>query len=196
MPSPTAVIVPEDVQESEYPLAPSDIRFASEYLMTIMDPSRGVEINLLLVNEGEKVAILIDQGAAHAAAEVEQVADLLGRRPVQGSEPSVLGALRTGHLRSRLLCAGDARSHRVFLRPLPDREHFVRRHPLTRAGAADTRPVASGPGNRAQTCGRPPLPGLVGGCVVKATGSRVQPACGPANCCQPQYARVAEVLNS
>src|SRR5579875_3466464 len=60
---PTAVIVPEDVQEAEYsePPGAEDLRRAADIL-----------------NAGEKVAILIGQGAAEAADEVVQVAELLG----------------------------------------------------------------------------------------------------------------------
>jgi L-alanine-DL-glutamate epimerase-like enolase superfamily enzyme len=51
-----------------------------------------------------------------------------GRRHVQGAQPAVLGPLRAGDLRASVLRDGDRGAHRVFLRPLPDREHAVRGH--------------------------------------------------------------------
>src|SRR3954452_13128581 len=80
--SPTCVIVPSDVQEAEH----SDPPRMHGALFTSVgvtrphvtpreeDLQRAAEV----LNAGEKVAILIGQGAKNAAGEVEQVADLLG----------------------------------------------------------------------------------------------------------------------
>jgi pyruvate dehydrogenase (quinone) len=78
----TAVIVPEDVQESSYQEPPrmhgavySSLGFSEpEVRPKDADLQRAAEI----LNGGEKVAILIGQGAAKAADEVVQVAELLG----------------------------------------------------------------------------------------------------------------------
>ncbi len=78
----TAVIVPEDVQESDYSEPPrmhgavySSVGFTQpEIRPKGPDLQRAAEI----LNEGEKVAMLIGQGAAGAADEVVEVAELLG----------------------------------------------------------------------------------------------------------------------
>jgi pyruvate dehydrogenase (quinone) len=78
----TAVIVPEDVQEAEHQEPPrmhgaiySSIGITQpEVTPKHVDLQRAAEI----LNSGEKVAMLIGQGAAHAADEVVQVAELLG----------------------------------------------------------------------------------------------------------------------
>jgi pyruvate dehydrogenase (quinone) len=78
----TAVIVPEDVQEAEHQEPPrmhgaiySSIGISEpEVTPKPVDLQRAAEI----LNSGEKVAMLIGQGAAHAADEVVQVAELLG----------------------------------------------------------------------------------------------------------------------
>jgi pyruvate dehydrogenase (quinone) len=74
--------VPEDVQEAEYSEPPrmhgavySSIGISeTEVKPKQADLQRAAEI----LNSGEKVAMLIGQGAAHAADEVVQVAELLG----------------------------------------------------------------------------------------------------------------------
>jgi len=79
---PTAVIVPEDVQESEYsepPRAHGAVYSSIGYSKPLVRPrdedlQRAAEI----LNSGERVAILIGQGAAEAGDEVVQVAELLG----------------------------------------------------------------------------------------------------------------------
>jgi pyruvate dehydrogenase (quinone) len=80
--APTAVIIPNDVQELEYSppqhafkMVPSSLGIS----WPTVDPDdealrRAAEI----LNEGEKVAILVGQGARGAAAEVSEVAELLG----------------------------------------------------------------------------------------------------------------------
>jgi pyruvate dehydrogenase (quinone) len=78
----TAVIVPEDVQESEYQEPPrmhgavySSLGFSEpEVRPKEADLKRAAEV----LNSGEKIAMLIGQGAAGAADEVVQVAELLG----------------------------------------------------------------------------------------------------------------------
>ncbi|HWC84887.1 MAG TPA: thiamine pyrophosphate-requiring protein [Solirubrobacteraceae bacterium] len=79
---PTAVIVPEDVQEAEHQEPPrahgavfSSLGFSKPLIRPREeDLARAAEI----LNAGEKVAMLIGQGAAQAADEVVQVAELLG----------------------------------------------------------------------------------------------------------------------
>src|SRR5437764_455130 len=78
----TAVIVPEDVQEADYQDPPrmhgavySSIGFTEpEVRPKPEDLKRAAEI----LNQGQKVAMLIGQGAARAADEVVQVAEVLG----------------------------------------------------------------------------------------------------------------------
>ncbi|HWE13171.1 MAG TPA: thiamine pyrophosphate-requiring protein [Solirubrobacteraceae bacterium] len=79
---PTAVIIPEDVQEAEHQEPPrahgavySSLGFTRP-LIRPRDPDLKRAADIL--NSGEKVAILIGQGAAEAADEVVQVAELLG----------------------------------------------------------------------------------------------------------------------
>jgi pyruvate dehydrogenase (quinone) len=79
----TCIVIPEDIQESEYSDPP---RMHGAVYSTAVDPqpprilpeetdiARAAEV----LNAGEKVAILIGQGAAHAAREVTEVADVLG----------------------------------------------------------------------------------------------------------------------
>jgi pyruvate dehydrogenase (quinone) len=78
----TAVIVPEDVQEAEYSEPPrmhgavySSIGFTEP---EVRPKQQDLQKAAAILNEGEKVAMLIGQGAAHAADEVVQVAELLG----------------------------------------------------------------------------------------------------------------------
>ncbi len=78
----TAVIIPADVQELDYSppthafkMVPSSLGVGS-YAPVPADAeiARAAEV----LNEGEKVAVLIGQGARGARAEVEQLADVLG----------------------------------------------------------------------------------------------------------------------
>ncbi len=80
--APTAVIIPNDVQELEYSppghafkMVPSSTGI--EWPNTDPD-AEAVRRTAEILNAGEKVAILVGQGARGAAAEVEEVADLLG----------------------------------------------------------------------------------------------------------------------
>ncbi len=80
--SPTCVIVPEDVQEAEYSEPPrmhgavfSGAGISRPHVVPDeADLQRAAEI----LNDGDKVAILVGQGARHAAEELETVADVLG----------------------------------------------------------------------------------------------------------------------
>jgi len=80
--APTAVIIPGDVQELDYAapihafkMVPSSLGTCWPQVQPGDDAVRGAA---RLLNEGAKVAMLIGQGARGAAAEVRQVADLLG----------------------------------------------------------------------------------------------------------------------
>ncbi len=81
--SPTAIIIPNDVQDS--PAVPQPPRKhgtihsgpgyrAPRVLPTEEDLARGAEV----LNAGQKVAMLVGQGALHASEEVAQVAETLG----------------------------------------------------------------------------------------------------------------------
>jgi pyruvate dehydrogenase (quinone) len=80
--SPTCVIVPNDIQESEWQEPPrthgaiySSIDYrAPRVIPTESDLQAAAEI----LNAGKRVAILVGQGARDAEAELEKVADLLG----------------------------------------------------------------------------------------------------------------------
>jgi pyruvate dehydrogenase (quinone) len=80
--APTAVIIPNDVQELEYAppthafkMVPSSLGL-SQPGITAEEESLRAAADML--NSGSKVAMLVGQGARGAAAEVEQVAELLG----------------------------------------------------------------------------------------------------------------------
>jgi pyruvate dehydrogenase (quinone) len=81
--SPTAVIIPNDVQESPYSDPPREHgsifsspngNLAPRVIPQESDIQRAAQV----LNEGEKVAMLIGHGAAGAPDEVTEVADLLG----------------------------------------------------------------------------------------------------------------------
>ena len=80
----TCVIVPEDVQEAEYSDPPADEHGSVQSGYSHILPSRIIpraeEIRRAaeVLNQGEKVAILVGQGARGAADEVVEVAELLG----------------------------------------------------------------------------------------------------------------------
>ncbi|MCZ2836880.1 thiamine pyrophosphate-requiring protein [Modestobacter sp. VKM Ac-2985] len=81
--APTAIIIPADVQELDYSppthehkMVPSAGVHTSTPQVTPDDPSIRAAADLL--NAGEKVAMLVGQGARGARAEVIEVADLLG----------------------------------------------------------------------------------------------------------------------
>jgi pyruvate dehydrogenase (quinone) len=81
--TPCAIIVPNDVAEME--AVPSPPReHGSVYTSVgysrprVLPQEKDIQHAAEILNEGEKVAILIGQGARGAADEIEQVADLLG----------------------------------------------------------------------------------------------------------------------
>ena len=80
--APTALIVPNDVQELEYAAPTHDFKMVPSSLGTswpAVDPDdAAVQEAAEILNAGSKVAILVGQGARGAAEEVTQVADLLG----------------------------------------------------------------------------------------------------------------------
>src|SRR3954447_8978200 len=80
--APTAVIIPNDVQELDYSppthafkMVPSSLGMT--WPQTQADP-QGVRRAAELLNAGTKVALLVGQGARGAEAELRQVVDLLG----------------------------------------------------------------------------------------------------------------------
>jgi pyruvate dehydrogenase (quinone) len=81
--SPTCIIVPNDVQEADYEEPPrkhgsvfsSEAQISSERLVPA---AKSLRAAAEVLNAGERVAILIGQGAKHAADEVRAVADTLG----------------------------------------------------------------------------------------------------------------------
>jgi pyruvate dehydrogenase (quinone) len=80
--APTAIIIPNDVQELEYQAPGHEFKMVPSSLGTswpeLAPDADGVRAAADLLNAGSKVAMLVGQGARAAAAEVEQVADLLG----------------------------------------------------------------------------------------------------------------------
>ncbi|HEU4974853.1 MAG TPA: thiamine pyrophosphate-requiring protein [Baekduia sp.] len=80
--SPTCIIVPADVQESphEDPPRMHGALFTSAGVTRphVVPRDEDIQRAAEVLNSGEKVAILIGQGAKNAAEEVTQVADLLG----------------------------------------------------------------------------------------------------------------------
>lgn len=107
--SPTCLIVPHDIQQAELPelehahgIVPSaPVSAAPRVIPREGDLDRAAE----LLNAGERVALLVGQGAQHASVEVEQVADrlgagvttsLLGKPFVDESLPYMCGTM--GHL--------------------------------------------------------------------------------------------------
>ncbi|HET7072146.1 MAG TPA: thiamine pyrophosphate-requiring protein [Nocardioides sp.] len=80
--APTAIIIPNDVQELDYEppthefkMVPSSLGMS---LPSVTADDDAVSAAADLLNSGKKVAMLVGQGARGAAREVEQVADLLG----------------------------------------------------------------------------------------------------------------------
>jgi pyruvate dehydrogenase (quinone) len=80
--APTALIIPNDVQELEYAAPTHDFKMVPSSLgisWPAVDPDdAALHAAADLLNDGKKVAILIGQGARGAAEEVIQVAELLG----------------------------------------------------------------------------------------------------------------------
>jgi len=80
--SPTCLIVPEDVQEAAYAGPPrmhgAVYSSAAVAIPRVVARDSDLQRAAEILNAGEKVAILIGQGARGAAAEVEEVAERLG----------------------------------------------------------------------------------------------------------------------
>ena len=80
--APTAVVIPADVQELEHTAPTHDFKMVPSSLgtrwPTLHPDDEGVRAAAAVLNAGEKVAILVGQGARRAREEVQQVADLLG----------------------------------------------------------------------------------------------------------------------
>jgi pyruvate dehydrogenase (quinone) len=104
--TPTAVIIPADVQELMYTPPGHDFKMVPSSLSAYPGypvPDRaGVDAAADILNAGSKVAILAGQGARGARTELQQVADLLGAgiaKPLLGKDvlpddlPYVTGAI-------------------------------------------------------------------------------------------------------
>jgi pyruvate dehydrogenase (quinone) len=80
--APTAVIIPSDVQELEYSAPAHEMKMVPSSLgiewPELAPDTEGLRRAADVLNQGKKVAILIGQGARNAAAEVQEVAELLG----------------------------------------------------------------------------------------------------------------------
>jgi pyruvate dehydrogenase (quinone) len=80
--APTAVIFPGDVQELDYSPPTHEFKMVPSSLgrgaWTAVPSQESLEKAAEVLNSGEKVAILVGQGAAGAVTEVQQVAELLG----------------------------------------------------------------------------------------------------------------------
>jgi pyruvate dehydrogenase (quinone) len=81
--APTALIIPNDLQEEEYTAPEHEFKHVPSSPPSIPRPSMIPTSDELaraadVLNAGEKVAILVGQGARGAADEVRQVAELLG----------------------------------------------------------------------------------------------------------------------
>jgi pyruvate dehydrogenase (quinone) len=80
--APTAVIIPTDVQELEYEPPTHEFKMVPSSVGTswpqVVADDAALRAAADVLNAGSKVAMLVGQGARGAAAEVEQVADVLG----------------------------------------------------------------------------------------------------------------------
>ncbi|WP_200303096.1 thiamine pyrophosphate-requiring protein [Streptomyces adelaidensis] len=80
--APTAVIVPGDVQELDYSAPTHEFKTVPSSLdrgtWTAVPSAESVERAAEILNAGDKVAVLVGQGAAGARAEVARIAELLG----------------------------------------------------------------------------------------------------------------------
>jgi pyruvate dehydrogenase (quinone) len=79
----TALIIPNDLQEFEaVPKPPREharLRSSTDYTTPNIVPKKGdLERAAEVLNSGERVAMLVGQGALHAGEEVTEVADILG----------------------------------------------------------------------------------------------------------------------
>jgi pyruvate dehydrogenase (quinone) len=80
--APTAVIIPNDVQELDYSPPTHEFKMVPSSLGVswpeVVADDEGIAAAAEILNSGSKVAILVGQGARGAAHEVTQVAELLG----------------------------------------------------------------------------------------------------------------------
>ncbi|MEV6739547.1 thiamine pyrophosphate-requiring protein [Streptomyces sp. NPDC051104] len=80
--APTALIIPGDVQELDYSPPTHEFKMVPSSLgrgaWTAVPAQESLERAAEVLNAGDKVAILIGQGAAGAVTEVQQIAELLG----------------------------------------------------------------------------------------------------------------------
>jgi pyruvate dehydrogenase (quinone) len=80
--APTAIIIPNDVQELDYEPPSHEFKMVPSSLglsqPTVVPDDATVKAAADLLNSGSKVAMLVGQGARNARDEVEQVADVLG----------------------------------------------------------------------------------------------------------------------
>ncbi|ANZ28637.1 thiamine pyrophosphate-requiring protein (plasmid) [Rhodococcus sp. WB1] len=89
--APTALIVPADVQELDYSPPTHEFKMVPSSLgvdwPTVAPDDEAIARAAEILNHGEKVALLVGNGARGARAEIEQVADLLGA----GAAKALLG---------------------------------------------------------------------------------------------------------
>jgi len=80
--APTAVIIPGDVQELDYSPPTHEFKMVPSSLdrsaWTAVPSQESLERAAEILNAGDKVAVLIGQGASGARAEVERIAEVLG----------------------------------------------------------------------------------------------------------------------
>ncbi|MEW2403115.1 thiamine pyrophosphate-requiring protein [Streptomyces sp. NPDC046862] len=80
--APTAVIIPGDVQELDYSPPTHEFKMVPSSLdrsaWTATPSQESLERAAEILNSGDKVAVLVGQGARGARAEVERIAELLG----------------------------------------------------------------------------------------------------------------------
>jgi pyruvate dehydrogenase (quinone) len=80
--APTAIIIPNDVQELEYSPPSHEFKMVPSSVgiewPTVVPGDSALRRAADVLNAGSKVALLVGQGARDARAEVEQIADLLG----------------------------------------------------------------------------------------------------------------------
>ncbi|MFF5856824.1 thiamine pyrophosphate-requiring protein [Streptomyces sp. NPDC012751] len=79
---PTALIIPADVQELDYSAPTHDFKMVPSSLgmsdYTAVPTDEALRRAADVINAGDKVAVLVGQGAAGAVAEVREIAELLG----------------------------------------------------------------------------------------------------------------------
>ena len=80
--SPTAIIIPGDVQELDYSAPTHEFKMVPSSLdrssWTAVPSQESLERAAEILDSGDKVAVLVGQGASGARAEVERIAELLG----------------------------------------------------------------------------------------------------------------------